>query len=150
MESVDNTQEKQKIMKKIEELRLEILKIGEQLGGGVRPNHYFIIPDRPDGMATPYLEIHGKEYHFIVSERGIEIDRKVTLSDDEIIYWFVECGVESLASEYAALSRKPESEFRSVYFRKQYCLMLAIKTEWATRTRKKFTKILSSQVNEHS
>ena len=77
-------------MKTIEELRNELLKIGEKLGRGTRPNHYFFIPDQPDGVATPYLEIHGKEYHFIVGERGLEIQRKVTLSDDEILYWFVD------------------------------------------------------------
>lgn len=135
-------------MKTIAELRAGLLKIGERLGDGVRPNHYFIIPDRPDGVATPYLEIHEKEYHFIVSERGSELDRKVTLDDDEILYWFVECGVDALASHYAALTSTPEKEFRDVYFRKQYRLMLAIKTEWATRKRKKITEILRCQINE--
>lgn len=109
-------------MKNIDELRAELLKIGEQIGGGIRPNYYFFIPDRPDGMATPYLEIHDKEYHFIVNERGIEIARKVTLSDDEILYWFVECGVVGLASKFAAMNSSPEKEFRDVYFRKQYSL----------------------------
>ena len=97
-------------------------------------------------MATPYLEIHGKEYHFIVNERGAEIARKVTLSDDEILYWFVECGVAGLATEYAAMNSSAEMEFRYVYFRKQYSLMLSIKPEWATRKRREFTEILSRQV----
>lgn len=131
-------------MKNIEELRAELLKIGERIGGGIRPNYYFIIPDSPDGMATPYLEIHGKEYHFIVNERGAETARKVTLSDDEILYWFVECSVAGLASNFAALNSSPEKEFRDVYFRKQYSLMLSIKPEWATRKRKEFTAILSA------
>ncbi|WP_369064339.1 Imm63 family immunity protein [Enterobacter sp. MALB-1] len=133
-------------MKNIEELRAELLKIGERVGGGIRPNNYFIIPDRPDGMATPYLEIIGNEYHLIINEKGAEIARKVTLSDDEILYWFVECGVVGLASEYAAINRSPETEFRYVYFRKQYSLMLSIKPEWATRKRREFTEILSGQV----
>lgn len=133
-------------MKNIEELRVELLKIGEIIGGGIRPNYYFTIPDRPDGIATPYLEIHGKEYHFIVNERGAEIARKVILSDDEIIYWFVECGVAGLATEYAAMNSSSEMEFRYVYFRKQYSLMLSIKPEWATRKRREFTEILSGQV----
>lgn len=130
-------------MKNIEELRAELLKIGERIGGGIRPNYYFFIPDKPDGMATPYLEIHGKEYHFIVNERGAEIARKVTLSDDEILYWFAECGVADLAAKFAAMNSSPEKEFRSVYFRKQYSLMLSIKSEWATRKRKEFSEILS-------
>ncbi|WMY72497.1 Imm63 family immunity protein [Buttiauxella selenatireducens] len=131
-------------MKHIEELRAELLNIGERIGGGVRPNYYFFIPDKPDGMATPYLEIHGKEYHFIVNERGTEIARKVTLSDDEILYWFVECGVVGLATKYAAMNSSPEKRFRDVYFRKQYSLMLSIRPEWATRKRKEFTEILSA------
>ncbi|HED1216686.1 TPA: hypothetical protein R4R66_004545, partial [Enterobacter asburiae] len=115
--------------------------------GGTRPNHYFFIPDQPDGVATPYLEIHGKEYHFIVSERGLEIQRKVTLSDDEILYWFVESAVAGLASTYAA-SHSSEREFREVYFRRQYSLMLSIKPEWATRKRKEITELLHSQRSE--
>ncbi|MCV3771102.1 MULTISPECIES: Imm63 family immunity protein [Enterobacter] len=133
-------------MKNIEELRAELLKIGERIGGGIRPNYYFTISDRLDGMATPYLEIHSKEYHFIVNERGAEIARKVTLSDDEILYWFVECGVAGLATEYSAMNSSPEMEFRYVYFRKQYSLMLSIKPEWATRKHREFTEILSGQV----
>ncbi|WP_348958752.1 Imm63 family immunity protein [Enterobacter cloacae complex sp. Mu1197] len=135
-------------MKTIEELRNELLKIGEQLGGGTRPNHYFFIPDQSDGVATPYLEIHGKEYHFIISERGLEIQRKVTLSDDEILYWFVESAVAGLASTYAA-KHSSEREYREVYFRKEYSLMLSIKPEWATRKRKEITQLLHSQRSEH-
>ena len=131
-------------MKNIEELRAELLKIGERIGGGIRPNYYFTISDRLDGMATPYLEIHSKEYHFIVNERGAEIARKVTLSDDEILYWFVECGVAGLATEYSAMNSSPEMEFRYVYFRKQYSLMLSIKPEWATRKRKEIAELLHS------
>lgn len=131
-------------MKNIEALRAELLKIGEKIGGGIRPNHYFTIPDSPDGMATPYLEIHGEEYHFIVAERGFEIARKVTLSDDEILYWFVDCGVVSLAAEYAAGKSSSDKAFRDVCFRKQYSLMLSINPEWATRKRLELTKMLSA------
>ncbi|AYH47852.1 hypothetical protein B6N31_09245 [Dickeya fangzhongdai] len=129
-------------MKTIEELRAELLKIGQQLGGGVRPNHYFIIPDKPDGFATPHLEIHGEEYHFIVSERGIERERNVTRSDEDILYWFTDCGVRGMASSYAALNSSPDRTFRDVYFRKQYHLMLSIKPEWATRKHKEFAALL--------
>lgn len=137
---------KREIMKDIEDLRAELFKIGERVGGGVRPNHYFFIPDKPDGMGTPYLELHGKEYHFIVNERGAEMARKITLSDDEILYWFVECGVAGLASEFAAINSSPEKNFWDVYFRKQYNLMLSIKPEWATRKHKEFTEILNGQI----
>lgn len=129
----DNRHVGQRAMKTIETLRAELLAIGEQLGGGVRPNHYFIIPDKPDYFATPYLEIHDQEYHFVVNERGMEIARKVTPSDDEILYWFTSCGVNALASSYAATHASPDEEFRTAYFRKRFYLMLSIKTAWATR-----------------
>ena len=135
-------QEKHISMKTIEELRAELLKIGQQLGGGVRPNYYFFIPDKPDGLATPYLETHGEEYHFIVSERGIERERNVTLSDEDILYWFTDCGVRGMASSYAALNSSPDRTFRDVYFRRQYHLMFSIKPEWATRKHKEFAAIL--------
>ncbi|MEQ9886593.1 Imm63 family immunity protein [Pectobacterium zantedeschiae] len=131
-------------MKTLEELRAELLGIGVRLGCGVRPNHYFIIPDQPDGVATPYLEIYRQEYHFVVSERGMEIERKVTLSDDEILYWFADCGVRALASDYAASKVSPDEKFRDRYFRRQFYLMLSIKPEWATRKKKEFMPFIQS------
>lgn len=132
-------------MKTLKQLRAELVEIGERLGGGARPAHYFIIPDKPDGLATPYLEIAGHEYHFVVNERGIEIERKVTLSDDEILYWFADCGVCALASHFAALNKSPDEEFRVRYFRKQFYLMLSIKCEWATRKKNELKTIIQSE-----
>ncbi|WP_336369257.1 Imm63 family immunity protein [Rahnella perminowiae] len=137
-----NLLEKYNPMKNTGELRAELLEIGERLGGGVRPNYYFIIPDKPDGVATPYLEIHGQEYHFVVSERGLEVDRQVTLSDDEILYWFADCGVRALASHYASLKSSSDEPFRNTYFRKQFYLMLSIKPEWATRKKNEFKTLI--------
>ncbi|MFZ5402465.1 Imm63 family immunity protein, partial [Enterobacter asburiae] len=68
---------------------------------------------------------------------------QVTLSDDEILYWFVESAVAGLASTYAA-SHSSEREFREVYFTRQYSLMLSIKPEWATRKRKEIAELLHS------
>ncbi|KHN54265.1 hypothetical protein OI69_04530 [Pectobacterium fontis] len=129
-------------MKTLEDLRAELFKIGQQLCGGVRPSYYFFISDKPDGLATPYLEIHGEEYHFIISERGIERERHVTFSDEDILYWFTDCGVCDMASSYAALNNSPDRTFRDVYFRRQYHLMFSIKPEWATRKHKELTEIL--------
>ncbi|MFB4355787.1 Imm63 family immunity protein [Pantoea sp. BS_4] len=92
-------------MKTIEELRASLLKIGEQLGGGIRPNYYFTIPDQSDGVGTPYLEIGGEVYHFVASERGIEFNRKSTLDYEDVLYWFTDDGVRALASEYAASNK---------------------------------------------
>ncbi|MEE9661169.1 hypothetical protein [Enterobacter cloacae complex sp. CARB60] len=69
------------------------------------------------------------------------------LSDDEILYWFAEIAVAGLASTYAA-NHSSEQEFREVYFRRQYSLMLSIKPEWATRKRKEITELLHSQRSE--
>ena len=137
-----NIQVEQDVMKSIEELRSALFVIGERLGGGIRPNHYFIIPDKPDGLATPWLEINGKEYHFVISERGMETERKITFSEDEILYWFADCGVRALASHYAASTNYPAGRFRETYFRKQFYLMLSIKPEWATRKKKEFLTII--------
>ncbi|WP_238550370.1 Imm63 family immunity protein [Dickeya dadantii] len=88
-------------MKTLEELRQQLIEIGEKLGEGVRPNGHFIIPDAPDDMATPHLEIHDDKYHYVVFERGVEFSRKITSSEDEILYWFVESNICSIASSLA-------------------------------------------------
>ncbi|UEG17596.1 Imm63 family immunity protein [Pantoea ananatis] len=131
-------------MKTIEELRASHLKIGEQLGGGIRPNYYFTIPDQPDGVGMPYLEISGEAYHFVACERGIELIRKSTLDYEDVLYWFTDDGVRALASEYAASNESSHEEFRNLYFRKQFYLMLSVKTEWATRKKNEIKQILIS------
>ncbi len=105
---------------------------------GTKKEHY----PSPDDMRKRFPSLDR-----IVSERGLEIQRKVTLSDDEILYWFVESAVAGMASTYAA-SHSSEREFREVYFRRQYSLMLSIKPEWATRKRKEITELLHSQRSE--
>ncbi|WP_205955922.1 Imm63 family immunity protein [Pantoea stewartii] len=131
-------------MKTIEELRASLLKIGEQLGGGIRPNYYFTIPDQSDGVGTPYLEIGGEVYHFVASERGIELNRKSTLDYEDVLYWFTDDGVRALASEYAASNKNSNEEFRILYFRKQFYLMLSVKPGWATRKKNEIKQILIS------
>ena len=105
---------------------------------GTKKEHY----PSPDDMRKRFPSLDR-----IVSERGLEIQRKVTLSDDEILYWFVESAVAGMASTYAA-RHSSEREFREVYFRRQYSLMLSIKPEWATRKRKEITELLHSQRSE--
>ncbi|MGG6102217.1 Imm63 family immunity protein [Pantoea allii] len=131
-------------MKTIEGLRSSLLKIGEQLGGGIRLNYYFTIPDQPDAFGTPYVEIHGNTYHFAANERGIELIRNTTLDYEDILYWFTDGGVRALASEFAALNKSSHEAFRTLDFRKQFYLMLSIKPEWATRKKKEITHILIS------
>ncbi|AJC66014.1 Imm63 family immunity protein [Dickeya zeae] len=135
-------------MKTLEELRQQLIDIGEKLGGGVHPNGYFIIPDAPDGMATPHLEIHDDKYHYVVCERGVEFSRKITSSEDEILYWFVESSVSAIASSLAASECLPNGEFRRLYFKKQYELLKSVNLAWAEKKRRDFVDILVSEMKK--
>ncbi|PXW45073.1 immunity protein 63 of polymorphic toxin system [Erwinia sp. AG740] len=135
-------------MKTLEELRQQLIEIGEKLGGGVHPNGHFIIPDASDGMATPHLEIHDDKYHYVVCERGVELSRTITSSEDEILYWFVESSVSAIASNLAASECPPNGEFRRLYFKKQYELLKLVNPTWAEKKRKYFIDILVSEMKK--
>lgn len=136
-------------MKTVEELRAELLSIGLLIGKGRRPNVYFTIPTKSDGLGTPHLEIHDDEFHFVVSERGLEISRQVTKDSDELLYWFTDSCVSGLASRYAEKLCLPDDEFRRSFFRKQYQLMLSVKPDWATRKRMEITSTLQRSPFAH-
>ncbi|GAB7265016.1 hypothetical protein DZS_20200 [Dickeya ananatis] len=123
-------------------------RLAKKLGGGVRLNGHFIIPDAPDGMATPHLEIHDDKYHYVVCERGVEFSRKITSSEDEILYWFVESSVSAIASSLAASECLPNGEFRRLYFKKQYELLKSVNLAWAEKKRKYFIDILVSEMKK--
>ncbi|MBC8142094.1 MAG: hypothetical protein H7Y38_11715, partial [Armatimonadetes bacterium] len=53
---------------------------------------------RDDG--SPHMEWVSGEYHYVVTERGSEWERRTTADKKEALYWCVSDLVWSMASEY--------------------------------------------------
>ena len=70
-----------------------------------------------EDSARPHIEIDGR-YHFVVVERGLELERRTTTDLDEILYWIFDGVTSSLASRYEVRNRNPGEDFRRHEVRK--------------------------------
>lgn len=86
---------------------------------------------RDDG--SPHIEYaHGK-YHYVVTERGSEWERRTTADKNEALYWCVSDLVWGMAGNYELKTRVSGFYTRRVIFDKEVELMAQINPEWATR-----------------
>ena len=49
---------------------------------------YTFLTERED-VGVPHVEFSDGQYHYIVTERGIDLDRCSTADPDEILYWML-------------------------------------------------------------
>lgn len=45
------------------------------------------LPSKSRGDGSPHVEIYGNHYDYVISERGVEMSRKSTSSESELLYW---------------------------------------------------------------
>ena len=129
-------------MKNISELQNELLKFGEEIAGTPRPNGLFIMPESPTHTGSPHAEIVNSEYHYVVTERGSEFERKVTKDEDELLYWFVSDSTFSIACSWELEHRKGNEDSRRQLFAKQIELLNKVNPVWAGRMRKYHEQVL--------
>ncbi len=101
-----------------------------------------VVHTTPQHDGTPHVEVVGGKYHYVVTERGREFERRVTESEDEILYWLVSDLVFDLATKYELEHRVPGRDSRRLLFAKEIELMERVNPEWAERTRQKIRNIL--------
>ncbi|HRI02484.1 MAG TPA: Imm63 family immunity protein [Pyrinomonadaceae bacterium] len=49
---------------------------------------YTLLTERQDN-GSPHVEFSGGEYHYIVTERGLDLESRSTADRSEILYWMV-------------------------------------------------------------
>lgn len=106
-------------MKSISELQKELDTLRGQIIYGPRPNGLFLIPKSPTHTGAAHAEIVNGKYHYVVTERGNELERKIAQSEDELIYWFTSDSTFSMACAWELQHRKENEDFRRQLFSKQ-------------------------------
>ncbi len=96
----------------------------------------------PQHNGSPHIEIVGGRYHYVVTERGRELERRVTESLDRVLYWLVSDLVFDLAVKYELEHRIPGRDSRRLVFAREIELLEKLNPEWAERTRQKIQDIL--------
>ena len=87
--------------------------------------------------ARPEIRIDGVGYHFVVIERGQQIDHKVFTQLEEILFHIFEGVTFQMARDYEVKNRIEGQDFRIVLFTKQLQLLNQIDASFAERQREK-------------
>jgi len=90
----------------------------------------------------PHIEIDGL-YHYVVVERGHELERRTTSDLDELLYWIFDGVTFSLASKYEVQNRKPDEDSRRLLFGKQISLLARLDERWAVRCESGLAEVLA-------
>ena len=90
------------------------------------------IDSAPRGDGSPYIEI-SDAYHFVVEERGLELERRKTRDLDELLYWVFDGVTFTVASSFELRNRRPNEDSRRQLFAKQEELLNLASEAWGRR-----------------
>ena len=126
----------------LEEIRKKVEEISLKLPQKIDINSYITFGNQED-FAKPNIEIDNSLfYNFIVVERGQELEKRITLNLDDLLYWIFELITFDLASKFELQNRIENSDFRKILFKKQEELLSFISDEWKAKKLTEHNEIL--------
>ena len=91
----------------------------------------------------PHIEVdNAGRLHFVINERGQELERQTTNELDELLYWIFDSITFSMACKFELNNRLPAQDCRRIIFSKQEELLSQLNSDWQLREHKKHKKIL--------
>lgn len=123
-----------------EELKLEILRLSKIINV---PEHLIPTFDYSKDFARPHIEIQEQEYHFVIIERGQELERRKAFEIKEILFWIFDKITFSMASDLELKNRKEGKDFRIQLFSIQENLIRQINPEFCKILKTKYSKLLN-------
>ncbi len=89
---------------------------------------------RSEDGARHHIEVSSDgAMHWVVVERGEELDRRTTLDRDELFYWVFQTVTFSMASDYEVTHRRPDEDSRRQLFTVQLDLLATLNPLWQVR-----------------
>jgi hypothetical protein len=126
-------------MKTLREIEADVATLALRIGASKR--------DLPTYGASrdfgyPYVEVNGSLYHYVVVERGQELERRTSAKYDDLLYWIFESVTHNLAFSYELKNRIEDQDCRRIAFPKQIDLMKRISSEMGERLETGIAEIL--------
>ncbi|GEM_PF-1227784 len=112
-----------------------------------RLGHVGDIQTSPQHDGTPHVEIVAGRYHYVITERGREHERRITADEDELLYWLLSDLVFEIASRRSAMPTFIPPwllDFRRRLFAHQVRLMSRLRPDWAERKRREIERLLEA------
>jgi len=96
----------------------------------------------PQDNGASHVEFDGREYSYVVTERGVELERRRTASRDDILYWLIVDEAFAAASKYELAHRIAGQDSRRALFAKKLELLARIRIDWSEKQRRAIDAIL--------
>jgi hypothetical protein len=93
------------------------------------------LPTVRQDSGAAHVEYRDGAYHYVVTERGTELERRVATDANELLYWLLSDAAFGLATAHAARERGAGRSFRRALFAKEIELLERLDPAWATRKR---------------
>jgi len=95
-----------------------------------------------EDYARPEVRVDAVGYHFVVIERGQEIQHQVFRQLEELLFVVFEAVTFAMACDYELAHRVAGQDSRILLFAKQVELLTRLDSSWAERQRIKYEKLL--------
>ncbi len=104
----------------------------------------YVLPTfgRTEDGARPHIEADAHGYHYVVVERGLELQRNTTRDLDELLYHVFKSVTFSLACDYECAHRIASQDCRRQLFARQIELLSSLSPAWAERQSSDHQRIL--------
>ena len=91
----------------------------------------------------PHIEIDNFErLHYVIIERGEELERRTTNKLDDLLYWIFSSVTFSMASEFELKNRIEDKDCRRIIFEKQEELLGQLNKNWRLKENTEHQNIL--------
>jgi hypothetical protein len=94
-------------------------------------------------FAYPHIEVDNVGLlHFVIVERGQELDRKTTDNLDSLLYWIFSGVTFSMSGDYELNHRREDKDSRRIRFAKQKELIGTLNKNWREKLNEEHNNIL--------
>ena len=126
-------------MKTLREIETHVAALGRRIGASSEDlPTYGISQD----LGRPHIETHHGLYHYVVVERGKELERRSSDDYDELLYWIFKAVTHGLAFSYELRNRVYGQDCRRIAFPKQVELIKQIGLDLGERLERDIAEIL--------
>ncbi|MGB4812806.1 MAG: Imm63 family immunity protein [Methylophilaceae bacterium] len=121
----------------IEQLQAKFRDICAAIGASYK----FNTAPQHDGSA--HVEVEFGIYSYVMTERGTELERRITESQDETLYWLTSDAVFIIACQFELNNRIAGQDTRRLMFAKNLALLALVSPAWAERKDQEHQEILA-------
>jgi len=100
------------------------------------------VPSSATHDGSAHVEFSDGVYHYVVTERGSELEHRTASDADEVMYWLAQDASFSQACSYEVRHRVANQDCRRLLFAKQVELLASVNPSWAGRRAREHQEIL--------